>query len=173
MKKIILRTTLYCLVVMTLSFVFTMTIGQRFAFEVQEVFGFGGIILCMSLVYFGIRSFRDNVNGGVLSFSKGISIGLIIILLPSLLFATMDYLYVELFDPQFYERYYATYAEKMKLTYSGAELDTHLKKLKEEQEFFRSDLVQWGVMFVTVFLIGTILTVLSALILKRKEPKQA
>jgi hypothetical protein len=37
---------------------------------------------------------------------------------------------------------------------------------------FSNPLIQFGVMFLTVFLIGVIITVISALILRRKAHKQ-
>src|ERR1700744_1361867 len=43
--------------------------------------GYTTIVLSFLLVYFGIRSYRDNVGGGQITFGKGFTIGILITLI--------------------------------------------------------------------------------------------
>ncbi len=61
-----------------------------------------------------IRQYRDQVNGGTLSFGQGLKVGMTIVLLPALLFGVFDVLYTKLFNPGFWDEYGAAELAKMK-----------------------------------------------------------
>ena len=52
-------------------------IGQ----ETALVLGYTTMVLAGLLVYFGIRSYRDNVDGGKLTFGRGFVVGILISLI--------------------------------------------------------------------------------------------
>src|SRR5437899_634142 len=56
-------------------------------FENGQWLGYATMVIALSLVFFGIKSFRDNHAGGSITFWNGLKIGLMITLIASLMYA--------------------------------------------------------------------------------------
>ena len=135
--------------------------------ETQEILGYTTIVISLLFVYFGIRHWRDNYNTGRLSFGQGLKLGTLITLFPSIAFGLLTWLEMSVLDPEFSNKYYAYYVQKMKASTPPDKLQEALQKLESEKEMFSSPFLQFAVMFLTVFLIGIVITVISSLILQR------
>ena len=48
-----------------------------------EILGYTGIVLSAPLVFFGVRSYRENAGGGRLTFGRGFAVGILITLISS------------------------------------------------------------------------------------------
>ena len=170
MQKTILRFGLYGVAVMTsILLVEFFAFGTSYNWDVQEIVGYVTIILSLLFVFFGIRHWRDNYNGGRLTFGKGLLIGTLISLFPSLAFGVLTIIEMHFIDPDFSDKYYGHYVEKLKASTPGDKLPEALAKLEAEREMFSSPIAQFGFMFLTVFLIGIVITVISSLVLQRKN----
>lgn len=171
MKKTVLRYGLYgaiCIIVIfSLTWMFFSVSSDNYA--QQEVVGYTTIILSMIFVFFGIRHYRDKFNNGNISFLQGLKLGVLIVIFPSLAFALMNLLYVVVLDPDFTEKYYAHEVEKLRASLPASELQAKLTEMEMQKEMFSSPAISSIVMFLTVFIIGLIVTVISALILKRSQ----
>lgn len=165
MKKRIINTGLIASALVVgipaLSLLFTGT-GKE-SFEVGEYIGYGTIIVAMALIFFAIRSFKVEENQGRLSFGEGMKMGTAIAAIGGLAFAIYNYVYVVWIDPDFMEAY-ISYSTGLEV---GSEaLKEHIATAYETDPFFMSLTGQSVLMFLTVFLIGFIITVISSLILK-------
>src|SRR5258706_6190024 len=59
-----------------------------------EIFGYTGIVLGALLVFFGVRSYRESVAPGRMSFGRGLAVGALIALVSSLCYvATWEIVY--------------------------------------------------------------------------------
>jgi hypothetical protein len=171
MKQTILRYGLYSAVFIILFFLGTWMIfgSDEQNFTLQEVLGYAGMILALCFVFFGIRHYRNQVNGGNLSFSEGMKLGLMISLIPALAFGVFDVFYVLYLNPEFMEQYYGHMQQQMQQKMSSADYQAWLKNMESEKEMFNNPAFQFLIMALTVFIIGVIITVISTLILKRKN----
>jgi len=138
-------------------------------FNTQEIYGYASIIVSLLFVFFGIKHFRDTKNQGLLSFGKGLLIGLLITLFASVTFGIYNVVYVEYIDPNFMTEYYNHSVEKVTKTLSGAELQAKLKQMEEEKDMFANPFMNFSFMFLTVFMIGLIISLISSLILQNKK----
>ena len=170
MKKTVLRYGLYAsLLMVILSAIDFFVVAKLANFAVQEVTGYLTMLLSMIFVFIGIRYYRDNVNGGTLSFWQGLKIGLLIIIIPSVCFGLFDLLYTEVIHPGWMQEYYAKYLERIKISTPPDKLEAVLKKMNEEKEMFSNPLMQFLLMSLTVFIIGFIVTIISAISLRRNK----
>ena len=173
MKKTVLRYGLFGLALMFLLLIVVFLVFRNdHRWEVQEVIGYVTIVLSLVFVYFGIRHWRDNHNAGRLSFGQGLKLGTLITLFPSVAFGFFTWLEMNILDPDFSNKYYSHYLQKVKASTPPDKLQETLQKLEAEKEMFSSPFMQFGVMFLTVFLIGIVITVVSALMLQRNNSKQ-
>jgi hypothetical protein len=169
MKQVIFRYGLYAtLVIVGLGMVDFFIVSKYASFAVQEVTGYLTMLLAMVFVFMGIRQYRDRVNGGTLSFGQGLKIGILIVLIPSIFFGLFDLLYTEVIKPDWLETYYAAYMERIKASTPPDKLAAALKKANNEKEIFANPIFQFLLMSATVFIIGLIVTIISALTLRRK-----
>ncbi len=72
--------------------------------------GYASMLIAFSLVFVGIRNYRDKYNGGVISFGKAFKIGSMIVLIASTIYVVawmIDYFF---FIPDFAEKIFSTHA---------------------------------------------------------------
>ncbi len=135
-------------------------------YTIGEILGYLSMFLAMVFVFLGIRYYRDHEQNGTISFGKALQIGLLIALFPAFAFGMFDQIYVNYINPDFYEDYYEAQLDKIDAQ-SETEYEAQAAKIKSDMEFFSSPVVQYLVMFATVFLVGIIVSVISSLLLKR------
>jgi hypothetical protein len=172
MKKTVLRYGVYSAAFILLFFVVEWLIlgtPETADYNTQEIIGYAGIILSLVFVFFGIKHYRDKVGNGTISFGKAMKVGLLICLGPAIMFGLFNVIYILYIDPTFLDKYYGYMLTEMKKQVSEAEYQAEAKKLEDAKRMFASPAVQFGVMFLTVYLIGVVITVISSLILKKKN----
>ncbi|MEM6805083.1 MAG: DUF4199 domain-containing protein [Bacteroidota bacterium] len=135
-------------------------------FAIGEVIGYSTIILSMAVIYFAAKSYRDQDNEGKLSFGEGMKIGLGISCIGGIVFGLYNIWYLKIFDPEFMEKYFAYTSG---LERGSEEFIEGLSKLEAQSGFWMSIGGQTVLMFLTVFLIGVVISIISSFILQRKE----
>lgn len=133
------------------------------------VWGYATMIVALSLVFFGIKSYRDN-HGGHITFLKGLQVGILISLIAGVCYAGSWELYYRGSGQDFLEKYTANYLDKMKQ--SGAS-DEEIEKARVESEQFmesyRNFFVRFGVTLMEILPVGVIVTLISAGLLRKRE----
>jgi hypothetical protein len=98
------------------------------------VIGYASMLAAFLLVYFGVRSYRDNVAGGTIRFGRAFAVGALIALISSLCYtATWETIYFGGFMPDFMEKY--AQHELAAARAKGAS-EAELQKKAEEQKKF-------------------------------------
>lgn len=170
MKQTVFRYGIYAtLMIVALGMVNLFVIDKIAGYAVQEIAGYLTMFIAMIFVFAGIRHYRDKHNNGTLSFGQGFRIGLLIILIPAVFFGLFDLLYTEVINPTWKQEYYANYMNRLRETTSPEKLAAALAKAKREMEMFSNPLLQFLLMSATVFIIGLMVTVISALALRKKK----
>jgi hypothetical protein len=154
MKNIVVKYGVYGFLTGLIIFTLHLTLGiNNLDYSTNEILGYVSIFLSLSFIFFGIKHYRDKVNNGVVTIGKAIVIGLLISVLVGLGIAIADFIYTKLIDPSFFDNY-----EQM-LIDQGKE-DEIIKMTSATAAVF---------MLVLVIVIGFIISLLSALILQRKN----
>ena len=154
MKKTVLKFGSYGLVTGFVIFILHLTLGiDNLDYSTNEILGYVSIFLSLSFIYFGIKHYRDHVNQGLLSLGKAISIGVLISLLVGLGIAIADFIYTKYIDPDFFSRYTEMMIEQ-------GQGDQVMEMTSGTAAVF---------MLVLVTIIGFIISLISGLILQRKD----
>ena len=172
MKTTVLRYGLRGAVTICVLFLLSWFLGKNLSFSVQEILGYASMVVALSFVFFGIKHFRDRVNNGMLGFGKALQVGVLISLITALAFGILDVIYVEYINPDFSEEYYAYMVEQYKNALPEAEFKVKLTELEHQKAMFGNSFFNFVIMFLTVLLIGFIISLLSAVVLQRKAGDQ-
>lgn len=153
MKNTVTKFGLYGFLLATGLFLAGLYFGKEMDFSIQEVVGYATMIVSLIFVFFGIKHFRDNENDGKISLTKGLLIGFLISAFTASGIAIADYIYTAFINPDFF----IEYADMLR------------------KQGYEGEIPDWGsgftafVMFLTVLLIGIIISLISALLLQRKN----
>ena len=169
MKKTILTFGLISGAVISVLMVATVPFADRLGFGHSYLVGYTTMILAFLLVYFGIRSYRDNVGDGHISFGKAFVIGISITLISSLCYVvTWEILYFQ-FMPDFMDKYGAYAIQKLQASgASAAAIQAKVEEIKRYKVLEDNPLTNAAMTFLEPFPVGLMVTLASAAILRRK-----
>nr|WP_299342500.1 DUF4199 domain-containing protein [Allomuricauda sp.] len=168
MKKTVIRYGSYGAIAICLLFLASWFVLDDLPLSTQEVLGYVSMIVSLSFVFFGIKHFRDNENDGKVSFKKALTIGILISLITAFVFGILDVIYTEVLNPEFMDNYYEQTTKNMEERLSAEEFKVKLAEMESQKEMFSNPIFTFAIMGMTVFVIGFIISLISALILQRK-----
>ena len=144
------------------------------SFDHSQTIGYTSMVLSFLLVFFGVRSYRDNVAGGAIGFGKAFQVGILITLITCAMYVIAWEITYFNFYPDFLDQYSAYSIAKMRT--AGASEAAILEKTAEMADFaklYANPLVNIGFTFLEIFPVGLIMTLVSAAILRRKPRQDA
>src|SRR5580693_4133674 len=164
MRRTILIFGLISGVISSLMMVATLPFADRLGFDKGAVIGYTGIVLSFLLVFFGIRSYRDNVGNGQITFSKAFAVGISITLISCIFYVvTWEILYFNFLPADFMDKYGAQTIEKLKASgASPAAVQVQVQQLKKFKEQYENPLFNSLMTFIEPFPVGLAITLLSA-----------
>lgn len=148
----------------------TLPLHDRVGFDAAEVIGYTSIVAACLLIFFGVRSYRDNVAGGAVSFGRALSVGALIALVASLLYvATWQVIYYNI-GSDFFAGYQAHQTEKARAAgASQAELDRKIAEMQRFAELYRNPAINVAITLIEPLPIGLVAALISAGILSRRR----
>src|SRR6185436_1178140 len=105
MKKIVLVFGLISGALMALFMFATLPFVDKIGMDRMLFFGYTGMVLAFMLIFFGIRSYRENVNGGTVTFGRAFLVGILITLISSACYVIAWQILYHNFMPDFFEKY--------------------------------------------------------------------
>jgi hypothetical protein len=135
------------------------------------IFGYAVQVIAFSFIFVAIKNFRDKLNGGMISFGKALRIGLGITLIGGTLYVLLWLVDFYAFNPDFMVKYAAQMVKEVKDSgVSQAIADKKISDINSMMEMYKSPVFVVIFTYVEVLPTGIILSLLAALILKRKRP---
>lgn len=134
------------------------------------VIGYLSMLVAFSLIFVAVKNYRDKQNGGVISFGKAFKIGLLIALIGSTMYVIMWALLYNFYMPDFMDRYCAQMIENAKTTSSPAKIQELTEQMNTQKEMYKNPLFFVLFTYFEILPVGLIVAVVTALILKRKQP---
>lgn len=139
--------------------------------ETGEIIGYSSMIIALTAIFFGVKSYRDKVLGGKISFGKAFTLGMGISAISSIIFGIYVYFLYTAIAPDLSGKMIEVYREKIKTSGQTQEVVTkQLEEFEKEAPMWNNPFLQSFVMLVTVFFIGIIISLITAVILKKKIP---
>ena len=170
MRRTVLTFGIISGLILSATMLVTLPFLHKVGYGMGLVIGYTTMVLAGLLIFFGIRTYRDNVSGGTLTFARAFVVGILITLISSFFYvATWEFIYHS-FMPDFAEKYAAQMVEHAKST--GASQQKIDQTAHEAEQFVRNyhnPAYNVAMTFIEVFPVFLLITLLSAAILRRKS----
>jgi Protein of unknown function (DUF4199) len=135
-----------------------------------ELLTYSSMILALSLVYVGARSFRDRYNDGTISFGKALRVALGITLIASTIYVLVWLVEYYCFMPDFMDKYAAAMVLHAKSSGLSPEaLQKELTKIEGMRASYNNPVVVILYTYLEILPVGIIISLLTALLVKRKR----
>jgi len=147
----------------------TMPFLEQIGFDKGLIVGYTGIVLSLLFVYFGVRSYRDNQQGGKITFGRGFGVGILITLISCIFYVAAWEVVSKNFMPDFANQYTAqVMAEARKAGASEAELAQKAVEMEDMKKMMEHPIIGKAMVFIEPFPVGLLVTLISAGVLRKK-----
>ena len=152
----------------------TQMFADQIGFDKGAIIGYTTMVLAFLMVFFGVKSYRDNVAGGNVSFGRALRVGLMITAVASVCYvATWELVYYEI-APDFADKYAAYTMEKSKRSgASEAQVAAQARRMAEFKEMYKNPLVNVALTFLEPLPVGILFTLVTAGVLSRRRRPEA
>jgi hypothetical protein len=141
-------------------------------FTVIKIVSVGVTIISSLALIMGIREYKQKRAPAPLSFMAGLVVGLGISLIAAHIFALYNWFYLVFINPTFTTTYLQHSEQKIRLSgLAPRVIEQQLTDLANYADLMSNNFTQFMVMFVTVFAIGFLFSLVSALILRTPRKK--
>jgi uncharacterized protein DUF4199 len=173
MKKLVLTFGLISGAVLSLMMILTLPFMDRIGFDRAEILGYTTMVLSFLMVYVGIRSYRENIGGGAITFGRALWVGLLITLVSCVCYVvTWEILYYSVASVHDFMNKYASYMAEQAKT-AGAtpgQIEVQVQQVERMRELYKNPFFNVAMTFIEPFPIGLLITLISAAILRKKKP---
>jgi Protein of unknown function (DUF4199) len=170
MKKIVIVHGLIAGLIVAAMFIITMGLYHKNGnFEGGMLIGYASMLLAFSLIFVAIIRYRDKYNNGTVSFGKAFRIGLYITLIASTIYVATWLIDYYVFIPDFADKYAASMIDKLKTSGAGAaKIAAATKEMDRFKEMYKNPVMVVLFTYIEILPVGLLLSLVAALILKRK-----
>jgi hypothetical protein len=177
MRKVVLTYGIIAGVIIAILMMVSMSLmdcGSGSDFSGSYIIGYSTMIVALSMIFFGIRSYRQNYSNGTITFGKAFLIGLYITLIASAFYVIGWLIYSSIAMPDFADKYMAHEIAGMKKEgLSDSLIAIKSKEMADWKQLYDNNLLfKIGMTFAEIFPVGLVVSLICAAIL-RKKPKVA
>jgi hypothetical protein len=132
--------------------------------------GYTGILVAALMVFFGVRSYRDRVGEGRLTFGRGFAVGILITLITCAFYVvTWEILYFGVI-PDLGDKVAAAMVEGARSSGATAEKITEVEQqARTFKRLYDNPVLSVPLVFIEPFPVGLAVTLLSAALLRRRS----
>ncbi|MNK40586.1 hypothetical protein D3C87_592360 [compost metagenome] len=139
-------------------------------FEHSMLIGYASMVVAFSFIFVGIKNYRDKYNNGLITFGKAFKTGLYISLIASTMYVITWLVDYYVFIPDFMDKYVAHMLKEAKDSgASAAELAKQAKELAYNQQLYKNPIMVVLFTYMEILPVGILVSLIAALILKRKS----
>jgi Protein of unknown function (DUF4199) len=133
--------------------------------------GYTIMVASFLLIYFGIRSYRDNTLAGKISFGRAFACGILITLITTVCYVvTWEVMYFN-FMPHFMDSYFAAQVHQVQSAgLDSATTAARVAAIQHSQQLYQNPLINMAYTFMEPLPVGLLITLISAAVLRRKSP---
>lgn len=170
MKKTVLTFGVISGAIMAVLMFATVPFADRIGFEKLTVVGYTTMIASFLMVFFGIRSYRDNVCGGKISFGRAFKVGILITLISCAFYIVAWQIIYSNLMPDFLVKYQNYLVEDLRASGASQEaIQASVQQMQTFKEWYDNPFIFAALTLLEPLPVGLIITLISAAILRKRE----
>ena len=170
MRRIVLTFGLIAGAILSAMMLLTLPFHDRIGFDRALVVGYTTMVLAFLMVFFGVKSYRDNVADGSVTFGRAVKVGLLITAVGTICYVATWQVVYHRFAPDYLDKYAAYKVEKARESgATEAQIAEESKKMAEFKEMYENPLVNIAFTFLEPLPVGIVFTLVTAGVLSRKR----
>ena len=135
-----------------------------------EWLGYLIMMLALSMIFVGIKRYRDQHLGGIIKFGTATMLGLGITLVASIIYVIVWEINLSITDYAFIDQYTTSViADSREAGIEGAEMDKLIVQMDTMKEQYGNPLFRIPMTFLEIFPVGLIISLISAAILRNSK----
>lgn len=147
----------------------SLLLDEILTFDSGTLVGYTTMVVALSLIFFGVKSYRDQQLGGAITFGKALGVGVLITLVASCLYALAWEVCYHTVATGFMDRMTDYYMqEKRGQGATAAELEEYAGKINEMAVMYQNPFIRFGMTVMEILPVGAVLALLSAALLRKK-----
>ena len=168
MKKIVLTFGLISGAIMSALMILALIFRDHIGFDQGLIVGYTSMVIAFLLIFFGVRSYRDNVLGGTVRFGRAFAVGALIALVASACYvATWEVIYFN-FMPDYLDKYTAHVLEKAKANGESPEAIARKRaEMAKTAKLYQNPVINSAMTFAEPLPVAIIVALVTAGILSR------
>jgi hypothetical protein len=135
----------------------------------NDVVGYAAMVVVFSLIFFGVRNYRNKQLNGFITFGKAFRTGALIALTGASLYVAVWLVAYYNFFPDFMDVYVPKALNESAGNASAADFAAKKEQLETMREMYKNPLFVILFTYVEVLPIGLVVALISALVLKKKN----
>ncbi|MDJ0643630.1 MAG: DUF4199 domain-containing protein [Erythrobacter sp.] len=136
----------------------------------SELMGYAVMLAVLSLVFIGIKRFRDVEHGGVIKFTQAAAVGIGIAAVAGVFYVISWEFFLYATDFAFVETYSDSLKSALDAEQLGAdERAAKLAEIEESMAMYANPLFRLPITFIEIFPVGLVVALISAFILKNPK----
>ncbi|MEO6067147.1 MAG: DUF4199 domain-containing protein [Gemmatimonadales bacterium] len=171
MRKIVLTFGLIAgAILVSVMMLITIPFHDEIGFDMGLIVGYTAMVLAFLMIYFGVRSYRDNVAGGQVSFGQAFKVGALIMLIATVCYVATWEVYYFQFAPDFVDKWAAhTIGQARAAGATDAELAAKAQEMAQFKTMYDNPLINIAYTTLEPLPVGLLFTLLTAWGLSRKR----
>jgi len=143
---------------------------DKFSMTTLMIFGYAAMILSFSLIFVGIKNYRDNYNNGQITFGKALGIGLLITLIASTVYVVIWMIDFSFFIPDFGDKYQARMITEMKANgASAAQIQKKATEIAAMMKPYNTNFLYRAMFtYMEIAPVGIVMSLIAALVHKKQ-----
>jgi hypothetical protein len=170
MKKIVLTFGLISGAILSGMMLITLPFHDALGFDRSLILGYTSMVLAFILVFFGIRSYRENVGGGAITFGRAFIVGILIAGISSICYVIAWEILYHTLMPDFMDKYSAHVIEQARAAGANAQaIQAKQQELQQIRQLYSNPFANIAMTLLEPLPVGLVITVISAAILRKKK----
>jgi hypothetical protein len=170
MRKIVLTFGLIAGVILSAMMVISLSFHDAIGFDRAEIIGYTSMVVSFLLIFFGVRTYRDNVAGGTIGFGRAFKVGALIGIIASLCYVVTWEVVDSRIAPDYLAKYQAH--ELAEARADGATEEEIAKKKAEFDKFatwYKNPALKAAMTFMEPLPVALVISLISAGVLSRRR----
>lgn len=170
MRKIVLTYGLLAGGILAAMFLVLLPFHEAIGFDRGMVIGYTSMVLAFLLIFFGVRSYRDKVAGGQVSFGRALAVGVLIGLVASSIYVLTWEIYYFGTKSDYIEGYQAHVIEKAKKAGESAEaIAAKRAEMEKFAEMYKNPFINSAMTFMEPLPVALVMALVAAGVLGRRR----